>query len=348
MQLNKNAIEHMGYKEFPDEDRLTVKFAIQRVYSLQGLSFQNEENCRISNILNFGSQCKVVISESVNDGTKKICGEDYTDNEQEWAKEKNARPPYLLVSFEESEPHTLCGGYRQEKDGKILTYDAFQGGKNEIKKWEKEELPSIITSITAHFSTDDHFVNLISLDRNVYGKTEDGKILFDLKMAMKAEMFSSLSNSVEQIDNKLKKSADLYSFLDEKSSRHIFMALNEPDRLKQFLYYFLFVERFTHNQFSKIDYDKSTKNIFIFPERVSEVGAAFFKDRHLESKNLSQRFYWCSLLIWPTITDADIKNFKELKKIRDLISHGENIEESKLPVHSIRALSIKLLGCINT
>ena len=124
------------------------------------------------------------------------------------------------------------------------------------------------------------------------------------------------------------------------------MALEEPDRLKQFLYYFLFIERFTHSQFKKIDYDNYAKNMFNIPARIKNVGMEFFKERQLDAKNLSQRFQWCSLLFWNEIDDSDVTSFKELKKTRDLISHGENVIESTLPVEEIRRLALKLLGSI--
>ena len=348
MQLNNYAIEKMGYTKYPEDDLLSVKFAVQRVYSLQGLCFKAEDEIRLSEVINFGSQCKVVVAESVNDAANRLCGEDYTENEDEWVKEKKARPPYLLVCFEESEAHILRGGYRQDQGEYTLTYDAFNGGKQEINKWELEKLPSIITSLTVHFSSFDFQVKLVSLDRSVYGKTEDGRTIFDMKVTGKMEGFVSRPKLLTEINSSLDKSARLSSSLDQKTSRHIFMALEEPDRLKQFLYYFLFIERFTHSQFKKIDYDKTSSSMFNIPARINEIGIQFFKEIHLDTKSLAQRFQWCSLLMWNEINDGDVSTFKKLKKIRDLISHGENVEESTLPVEDIRSLAIKLLACIKT
>lgn len=346
MQASISAIEQMGYSKFPDDDEISVKFAVQRVYSLQGLNFKKDSEVYFSTTFLFGKQCKVVIAESINKAANEICGEDYAENEQEWITEKKGRPPYLLICFEENQQHTLKGGYRKENEGYILTYDAFENGKQEIKKWESEELPSIITSLTVHFSAADLHVKLVSLDRSVYGKTKDDKTLFDLKMSGSMSAFISRPKSTIEINSSLQKSADLYSSLDQKTSRHIFMALEEPDRLKQFLYYFLFIERFTHSQFKKIDYDNCAKDIFNIPARINTVGMAFFKERQVDANNLSQRFQWCSLLLWVEINDSDINLFKKLKRTRDLISHGESVNESTLPVESIRTLALKLLGSL--
>lgn len=346
MQVSSYAIEKMGFSKYPDDNELPVKFAVQRVYSLQGINFEKESELLKSAVFQFGKQCKVVIADSVNKAANESCGEDYAENEEEWVKEKKGRPPYLLVCFEENEEHILKGGYRQEKEDHILTYDGFKDGKKEIKKWELEELPSIITSLSVHFSEPDLHIKLVSLDRSVYGKTKDDKTLFDLKMTGSMSAFVSRPKSTEEINSSLRKSTNLYSSLDQKTSRHIFMALEEPDRLKQFLYYFLFIERFTHSQFKKIDYDNYAKNMFNIPARIKNVGMEFFKERQLDAKNLSQRFQWCSLLLWNEIDDSDVTSFKELKKTRDLISHGENVIESTLPVEEIRRLALKLLGSI--
>ncbi len=48
MQLNNYAIEKMGYTKYPEDDLLSVKFAVQRVYSLQGLCFKAEDEIRLS------------------------------------------------------------------------------------------------------------------------------------------------------------------------------------------------------------------------------------------------------------------------------------------------------------
>ncbi|WP_432463099.1 hypothetical protein [Agarivorans sp. QJM3NY_33] len=346
MQASSSAIEKMGYSKYPDDDVLLVKFSVQRVYSVQGINFEKESELLKSAVIQFGQQCKVVIADSVNKAANEACGEDYAENEEEWVKEKKGRSPYLLVCFEENEEHILKGGYRQEKEEHILTYDEFKDGKQEIKKWEVEELPSIITSLTVHLSEPDLQIKLVSLDRSVYGKTKDNKTLFDLKMTASMSAFQSRPKSTVDINLSLRKSTNLYSSLDQKTSRHIFMALEEPDRLKQFLYYFLFIERFTHSQFKKINYDNCAQNMFNIPARMSVAGMEFFKERQLDAKNLSQRFQWCSLLLWSEINDNDVTSFKKLKKTRDLISHGENVIESTLPVEEIRILALKLLGSI--
>ena len=42
MQVSNSTIEKMGYSKYPDDDELSVKFSVQRVYSLQGIDFEKE------------------------------------------------------------------------------------------------------------------------------------------------------------------------------------------------------------------------------------------------------------------------------------------------------------------
>ena len=111
MQASSSAIEKMGYSKYPDDDVLSVKFAVQRVYSVQGINFEKESELLKSAVIQFGQQCKVVIADSVNKAANEACGEDYAENEE----------------------HILKGGFWQEKEEHILTYDEFKDGKQEIK-----------------------------------------------------------------------------------------------------------------------------------------------------------------------------------------------------------------------
>lgn len=103
------------------------------------------------------------------------------------------------------------------------------------------------------------------------------------------------------------------------------------------------IEICTHNTFKEIDYDSKVVHLHNLPERVKKSAAEFLVDSQKESKNLLQRFMWCSILKWSEVEDPDIDAFKSLKKIRDKIYHGEEIAESSLPIHLAQLLALKLL-----
>lgn len=335
----------MGFSEHPESDSLEVHFGIIRAYSLQGVTFKPDSTPLHSDVIPFGDNCIVAISNSINEACQLLTGDDFIDgDEAEWIKNNKATPPFVLIHFKEYETRTLKGGYRQEKDGNIFTYDAFPEGKEDIKKWEKESLPSIFTSLIVHFSTLDRPASLVHVKRTIFGTTTTGATLFDLKLTGSANLIVSSGKAANEINGCLTSSSALSEKLQYKSSRHLYSAFNESDRLKQFMSYFLFLERHTHSQFKLLSYENDAHVAFNTPERVSETMKVFFESRFNDSKNLAQRFHWCSILAWHQLNDQDVRDFLDVKKIRDKLTHGEDINESELPVEKAKLLALKLLG----
>lgn len=345
MILTKYGIEMMGFTEYPESDSLEVHFGIIRVYSLQGVNFKPDSTSSYSEIVGFGENCTVAISHSINKACQLLTGDDFIDeDEEEWIKKKKITSPFVLIYFKEFQARTLNSGHRKEHDGNIYTYDAFPDGKLDIQKWEKESLPSIVTALTVHFSTSERPVALLPVERTVFGTTDTGATLFDIKLTGSATLVVSSGKTAEEINESLANSSNLFNKLTYKSSRHIYSALNESDRLKQFISYFMFIERYAHSQFKLLNYDNDAHTVFNLPERVSESAKLFFESRFEDSKNLAQRFHWCAILAWQQLNDQDVKDFLDIKKIRDKLTHGEDVEESELPVEKIKTLALKLLG----
>lgn len=344
MILSRYAIQQMGYSEHPQSDTLEINFGIILVLSLRGIVFEKDCQFKQSKVVNFGKNCSVVISESVNDAAKLLVNDTFADDEAKWISEKKATSPFLLIHFKESSAKLLSGGYRQEKDGYILTYDAFPEGKIEIRNWEKEFLPNIITSLTVNLSTLDRQIELIPIDRSVFGTTKDGVTVFDLKFSGSANAYVSVSRKPEELNALLDKSKKQAKKLTKDICGHFYLALNESDRLKKFLGNFYFIERYTHSTFKTLDYNGDAIKTFNIPSRIEGSMSEFFQKIFSESKNLSQRFHWCAMLIWDTIDEKDIACFHELKSVRDRLSHGEHIQESALPLEKAKILAMKLLG----
>ncbi|MCI5122957.1 MAG: hypothetical protein D3925_00400 [Candidatus Electrothrix sp. AR5] len=93
-----------------------------------------------------------------------------------------------------------------------------------------------------------------------------------------------------------------------------------------------------------LTYENDAYESFNAPSRVSDSAKLFFKSRFEDSRNLAQRFHWCALLVWSQLVDQDVEDFLEIKKVRDKLTHGEDIKESMLPVEKTKMLALKLLG----
>ena len=113
--------------------------------------------------------------------------------------------------------------------------------------------------------------------------------------------------------------------------------------MKKFLYYFLVLEVHTHQIFKTLDYISSFDSINSLPNRIVKEAKVLFLTYQKDAKNLVHRFIWCSLLSWEDISDEDIQLFKDLKKIRDQIFHGEEVDLRALPINQARLLALKMI-----
>ncbi|HIE06595.1 MAG TPA: hypothetical protein EYP64_00970 [Desulfarculaceae bacterium] len=344
LTLSKHAIEAMGYIEFPETDVTEVHFGVLKAYCIRGMVFEQACEEKQSEVVSLSERCTIAISQSINEASKLLTEDVFSDDEQKWLSDKKVSPPFLLIYFKESVSRELRGGYRQEKDGYIYTYDAFPEGKKEIKEWEEDALPGIVTALTVKLSTLEKQVELVPIERSIFGTTKDGITLFDLKVTGSASGYVSSPKSVDKINSSLESAKGLLPVLTKDVCRNFYAALNEPDRMKQFLGYFQFIERYTHSTYKSLNYNDDAKVAFNVPERVNEPATKFFERMFADSKNLSQRFHWCAIIAWQNIEENDVNYFIEVKKVRDRLSHGEHVEESELPVEKVKTLALKLLG----
>jgi len=344
MPLTRYAIEAMGYTEYPLTDVIEVHFGIIKAYSLRGMVFKQDCEEKQSEVVSVADRCTVTIAQSINKASKTLVGDIFVEDEDKWLSDKQVKPPFLLIYFRESFPRELRGGYRQERDGYIYTYDAFPDGKKEIREWEDEAIPGIVTSLTVNLSTLEQQVDLVPIEHCIFGMTSKGQTLCDEKITVSASTYASSPKSLKEINTSLEKSKGLLPLLTKDMCRHFYAALNEPDTMKKFLGYFQFIERYTHSTYKSLKDSNDTQKAFNVPDRVKEPATKFFEDIFANSKSLSQRFHWCSILAWKKIEESDVACFLEMKKIRDQLSHGEHIEEKELPVDKAKALALKLLS----
>ncbi|WP_434686725.1 hypothetical protein [Pseudanabaena minima] len=178
----------------------------------------------------------------------------------------------------------------------------------------------------------------------IYGKTKLGENIYDLQLEVSIRGFSSTNVTPANIKAVINNSMRLYSDLDSKVSSFLHLAMEEEDRLKQFLYFFFVLEIYTHQVFKKIDFQNYVNDINNIPDRIKISGEKFFLEQQKESVTLLQRFHWCAILIWENIDDNDITNFKLLKKVRNDIAHGENVPEHTLPIGIAENLCLKILS----
>ena len=131
--------------------------------------------------------------------------------------------------------------------------------------------------------------------------------------------------------------------LETRVGSLFYAGLKEEERFKKFLYLYQSLEIYTHKSFSQIDYEKYVDATCPSPARLAKSARRFYLNKQIESKNLTQRFMWCAILRWQNLQDSDVEIFKKVKKIRDKLSHGEEISEASLPVEDLENLLFKIL-----
>jgi hypothetical protein len=130
--------------------------------------------------------------------------------------------------------------------------------------------------------------------------------------------------------------------MNPKVARFFQLALDEDDPLKKFLYFFLAIEIETHATFAKIDHARNLSVLIAPPNRVAVSTQDFFDRQRQRWANLGDRFMWCVLCVWTHLCDADVEEFRSLKKIRDDIAHGS----IATPPHSAVAGAQKLAAML--
>ena len=342
--ITKLGLAKLGFKEYSKENILNASFILVKIYSIQGFTLRESDESNETSSVQYGDNCIAMIGNSINKVSQILFNDNFVEDEELWKKENKTSSPFLFIKYGPTKFHQLKGGYRQVNNEKIITYDGFPDARKELKAWENTNLYSIITAISSQFSSVKQIIDILPVSRNILGETNEGVALEDIKIEVHANASSSSVVKIDKLNTLLKASSALYNKLDEKSSRSFYTAINEKDKLKQFLYFFFFIERYTHQTFKKIDFqsliDKSNNDS-------AELSKSFlnsFLKLSKEAKNLTQRFHWCSILIWK-LDDNDIESFQYFKKTRDGISHGEDFNEATLPVMDIRKLALKLLKC---
>ncbi len=327
--MTKLGLDTLGFKEYSKENILNANFVLVKIYSIQGFALEESEESNETSLMQYGDNCIAVIGNSINKISQILFSDNFVEDEELWKKENKTSSPFLFIKYGSTQFHQLEGGHRKVNNETLIIYDGFPNARKELEIWENTDLCSIITAISSQLSSTEQIIDVLPVSRNILGRTDEGVALEDIKIEMHGNASSSYMLKIDKLNTLLKASSTLYNKLDEKSSRSFYTAINEKDKLKQFLYFIFFIERYTHQTFKKIDFqslvDKSNNNSV----RSSKSFLNSLSELAKEAKNLTQRFHWCSIFIW-RLEDSDIKSFQYFKKTRDRISHGEDFFSLRL------------------
>ena len=343
MGLTNYALEQMGFELIPENGQIEAYFKSINVYEVRGITSDEKSPLIPEELKKVTEDFSFSIGDSVNAVCNVLIGDEFADDEEKWRAETKSTPPYLVVLTSLTEPAICAHGYWKHENNEIITHDCFSEAKESLQKAENKKTSALVTSLSAALSSVDRVVIFLPISREVFAETNHGKRLRDFRFSFSAEAYVSRPITAETMSAKIESALSLYDGLHPKVGYFFDLAIREKDKLKTFIYYFLVIEIHTHNTFKEIDYGSKVTDLHNLPERVKKSATEFFVDSQKESKNLLQRFIWCSIIKWSEVDDSDIDAFKSLKKIRDRIYHGEEVAESSLPIHQAQSLALKLL-----
>lgn len=343
LNLSTGTIKSMGFDKFDEDNSIEATFHSITIYQIRGIVDNSEFSKFSSQLTKITADVSLSIGSSLNDICNSLTGENWVDSEEEWKKEKNISPPYLMVQVNLPGSTTCKSGFVKHEEDKLITYNCFAEEKEQLAKFEKENSYPVVTALSATLSCENHLVTFHPIEKQVYGLAADGKQIHDFLMTAHGKASTAKSFQISEITTGIETAFKIAKSLHYKVGYFFDLATKEKDSLKRFLYYFLVLEVHTHQIFKTLDYISSFDSINNLPSRIEEETKTLFQTYQKDAKNLVHRFIWCSLLSWKDISDKDIQLFKELKKIRDKIFHGEEIDLSSLPINQARLLALKMI-----
>lgn len=350
LNLSTGMLISMGFQPFDENNEIEAKFHSLNVYEVRGINNANEFLNDPNPLKEVTPEVSISIGASLNDLCKSLTGDKWVENEEEWRKEKKTTPPYLMVLTSLPETTTCRSGFLKKDQDRLLTYNCFPEEKKKITLLEKERTYPVVTALSAVLSNNEHIVTFHPIEREVYGITKDGKQITDFLMTGHGEITTQKNFESFEISSGFQEAFKIGSRLHYKVGYFFDLAMREKDDLKKFLFYFLVLEVHTQQTFKKLNQSTSYKSIIKLPEHVAVEGSQLLevyqkeeKEFVQDAKNLVHRLIWCSILFWTDVNDKDVQQFRELKKIRDKIFHGEEIDLTTLPINQARHLALKMI-----
>lgn len=267
------------------------------------------------------------------------------DEIRQTRRQKTANSTLILFKGTGLVEFQLAGNAR-EHDDYLLTFDAYD--KEAIREKFAHQHRSMQLAISLESSSRVRFEQVTtgtyctdSTGRTLYSMTfTGGRADLTVSSPLSSEQAQSISHrfAVFSADSKLASTARLFSD----------MAIYGREPFRAFLSGWNAQEILINKSFKEYEgFFFNAINISLQPDMAALFLAQARKT--LEGKhNLVSRFALVSAVLLPeqsaSEAQADLLAFKRIKKIRDEISHGDDVDETNLPVHDLHNLLMKYLA----
>ncbi|GEM_PF-2717963 len=344
MRFSGHVLENVGFQKIPDETVIKAQFRSVIVYEARGIISDKGDPIDPSFLEYSDGEVSLSLGDSVNEICRVLIDDDFTDDENEWEKERKTAPPYLIVVTKCPEEVVCSDGYWKNDGEKIVTQDCFPEGRESLRLLEKKRTSVLVSSLSALLSSEQNPVVFIQVHRAVFAETNLNMRLIDSWCSLSGEghILSRIDN--ESISDKIKYIFSLSDSIHTRVGYFFNLAVNEKDRLKKFLYFYSAIEVHINKTFKELISDPDLTIPRIMPSRIAGFARLFdIKIPIQKATNIFHRFMWCSILQWGDVNNSDVNKFKALKSTRDRIYHGEDVEEKTLPIGEAQSLALKII-----
>lgn len=341
MGLTYHALELLGFRRRRDDESLQTTFSSVHVFEVHGIlssaGLLINSNGSVNSV-----DYRLALADTLNAGAQIIASDNFSDDEPAWVALHKCSPPYLLIHVGPTGTHEMSRDFLKEEPSEITTYDAFIPARQELREMDAKVIPSVISALSCIFGTLPNPVRFRLLERAVAGKTVDGRNVHDIGIEFSFKGGAHHAVPLTELQDRIKSATDLAARMNPKVSKFYHLGLKEEDPLKRFLYLFLTIERQTHAVFKSTDHRRHMAALIHSAARAKETGAEFFGTLPERWNSLQERFVWCAMTVWMHLTDKDINDFVEVKKVRDKIAHGEIAAPTLEAVALVERVAAKL------
>ncbi|WP_129780370.1 hypothetical protein [Peristeroidobacter soli] len=334
--LSAAALDSLGFQNGLE---IEATFRSLNIYSLAGVRCSPSTLVDVNSRTVEGTEYQAAIGFSVNDACQRLIGKRLLDDELKWSEERSCLGPYLLIEVR-TDPVKKMGRAKDSGES-ITTYDMFTSEKAALGDLEKDVLPRVVLAVSGLFQVGGNQCTARHVTREVFGLTPDLRLVHDIRFSLSATGSYSRHLSEDVIRRVLDEVPSLASEIDRKVAALIYLATNEVDALKRFLFFFLAVEVETHRSFGATDVARISSILDASLPSLA-ITTAFLKEQPERLKTLKERFFWCSIFAWPGMTTTDVDEFVRLKAVRDKVSHGQLTEPPSDAVTMIEKLALRL------
>jgi len=329
-----------GFEKIPSNIEIIGKFSQVNIFSISKVNLHEYSTASIDQYCIEEEHYCIAIGNKISDLYYKLLKTDFRINNETLKTSYKIDPPYLLVIIK-SDNDYICSkdDFWKVESKNITIFDGFQDARDDLKKESETLLPKIISSLTISLHKNNNIIRFDKIADFLYGKRNTGENIIIQEIILGSpNVYCCLDLKSTDIENQLSNMKKIMNSYHEKVNYFLYLALQEADHLKKFLYLFYAMEIHVHQEFKKVKQNPQKINSLVDKKAIEVI---------LDRQTLLQKFYWCSLTIWKEINSTEIDQFKNLKIIRDKISHGEKILYNELPIKSAELLCIKILSEVN-